>query len=260
MKGQSALCTTGPATICESGNSYGVTTDRSWSESAHMEWATPTLTALTQKRILFMDATDAAPLLGEDLYRQANRHTITTITRDDFDVFAPVIDIEDIAHGLSNLCRYNGQSKTFYNVADHSIMVCKLMGGSLEGLLHDATEAYMSDVSAPIKQLLPDWSRIDQALEQAVRAHWHLPAQKTQSCEKADRVALFIEAEQIIRNKGRHFIDPHAHRETARYHIAFSPEHYRITGPSDPEKSKQKFLDYYHQLKGDHYARGSMDL
>jgi len=57
------------------------------------------------------------------------------------------IDIVDIAHGLSNLCRFSGQSKYFYSVAQHSFyvsLVCK--ENKLQALLHDATEAYMADV------------------------------------------------------------------------------------------------------------------
>lgn len=69
------------------------------------------------------------------------------------------IDIRDIAHALGNICRFSGQSSIFYSVAQHSIIVAELVGLVTEddpvpvmfGLLHDAAEAYLGDVSTPMK-------------------------------------------------------------------------------------------------------------
>lgn len=67
------------------------------------------------------------------------------------------IDIEDIAHALSNLCRYTGHCKRFYSVAEHSLF-CSWKGTTwaeqIWGLLHDASEAYIGDVSTPLKKKL----------------------------------------------------------------------------------------------------------
>lgn len=74
------------------------------------------------------------------------------------------ISIEDIAHGLSNKCRYNGQS-LFYSVAEHSVHLtdwCLRRGHGDKGLaicalLHDAAEAYLPDITAPIKPLFKEF-------------------------------------------------------------------------------------------------------
>ena len=73
------------------------------------------------------------------------------------DITSNEIDIRDIAHALSNTCRFNGHCSRFYSVAEHSILVSseieKVFGikAALPALLHDATEAYMPDVSKPLK-------------------------------------------------------------------------------------------------------------
>lgn len=81
---------------------------------------------------------------------------IMTHTGKKFRPFSPRIediDIEDIAHALSNLCRFNGHTSKFYSVAEHSILVSELCPDELKlkGLLHDAAEAYLGDVPSPLK-------------------------------------------------------------------------------------------------------------
>jgi len=63
------------------------------------------------------------------------------------------VDIRDIAHHLSLLCRFTGACRWFYSVAEHSIRVAELVPTELRlsALLHDATEAYINDISRPVK-------------------------------------------------------------------------------------------------------------
>ena len=78
--------------------------------------------------------------------------------------------IEDIAHGLALTCRYNGQCKTFYSVAEHCIWVASSLPNSLKkaGLLHDAPEAFMGDMVSPLKQHMPKFSEIEDKIHTVV--------------------------------------------------------------------------------------------
>ncbi len=109
------------------------------------------------------------------------------------------IDIEDIATGLSNICRYSGQLKSFYSVAQHSVLVSRYAPDeySLEGLLHDATEAYIGDVITPVKQYLPDYRRIEDNLMQVISKKFDLDYPFHPSIEHADKVLLHTEIRDL---------------------------------------------------------------
>ena len=91
---------------------------------------------------------------------------VSTFLGNRFFLTNPHIDdvaIEDIAHGLAYQCRFNGQTRAFYSVAQHSLMVMSLVPEELRfsALLHDAAEAYLGDMVKPLKNLFPEFSLIE---------------------------------------------------------------------------------------------------
>lgn len=72
--------------------------------------------------------------------------------------------VKDIAHSLSMQCRFGGHCFNFYSVAEHSINVAKLLPAMYkrEALLHDAGEAYTTDLPTPIKNMVPEFSKIEE--------------------------------------------------------------------------------------------------
>jgi hypothetical protein len=103
---------------------------------------------------------------------------ITTFTGEDFTPLSPNINqihIIDIAHALSLMCRANGHFKRFFSVAQHSINCsneAKSRGLSekiqLACLLHDASEAYLSDITKPVKNHLANYKKIEQCLQNMI--------------------------------------------------------------------------------------------
>lgn len=107
---------------------------------------------------------------------------ITTVSGKHFDPVHPdesLFDIADIAHSLSLICRANGHTRCFYSVAKHSVrcaLEAEARGHSREiilgCLLHDASEAYLSDVTRPVKEGLPYYLTVEERLQNALWEHF----------------------------------------------------------------------------------------
>lgn len=76
----------------------------------------------------------------------------------------------DIAHSLSMQCRYGGHTKRFYSVAEHCVLMSYAVPAqdAAWALLHDATEAYVSDVISPIKRELPQFREIEEQVMECI--------------------------------------------------------------------------------------------
>jgi 5'-deoxynucleotidase YfbR-like HD superfamily hydrolase len=109
------------------------------------------------------------------------------------------IDIEDIAHTLSLLCRWGGHCLEFYSVAEHSVR-CSYKASKkfkLEALLHDASEAYLVDIPRPIKRNLPDYQRLEQVVEKAISEKFNLPFPTSKEVKIVDNRMLETERRDI---------------------------------------------------------------
>jgi len=119
------------------------------------------------------------------------------------------IRIEDIAHALSHIARYNGHTNQHISVGQHSILVCeelKERGYSTDvqliGLLHDASEAYICDIPRQIKPYLPDYLAIEENIQNIIYKKYlgRLPSEvEKEIVKKFDDEALLFEAENFVR-------------------------------------------------------------
>ncbi len=156
---------------------------------------------------------------AEEHYQKSDAW-IETITGRRFEYAKPTYDIGEIAHALGNICRFTGQCRKFYSVAEHSVLVSRIMedrrlGDPMEGLLHDGVEAYLADVASPAKAILSDYKKLDHALDKVMRREFKLPETKSPGCIEADWIALFIEAKELLPSKGKDWAGPAGLRELA---------------------------------------------
>lgn len=123
------------------------------------------------------------------------------------------IEIEDIAHGLSFVARWNGQTKGdfAYSVAEHSLLVETLFSRlspraaakwNLAALLHDAPEYVIGDMISPVKSAVgPGYDELDKRLATAVHIRFGLPAaipvKIKQTIKRADKISAWMEATSI---------------------------------------------------------------
>jgi hypothetical protein len=144
------------------------------------------------------------------------------------------ITIDEIAHVLSNLCRFGGRTRWFYSVAQHSILVSRLVPPELAaaGLLHEIDEAYLGlDVATPLKRLLP-------GLE-ILAWRWQLEGERVfgvpinhHKVKEADVIALATERRDLL-------TDPYRHQWSEPYESAV-PHPDRIV-PLLPQEAEAAF-------------------
>jgi len=185
---------------------------------------------------------------------------IQTVSGVFFDVKNPdpsLVNIVDIAHGLSHLCRFTGQTNGFYSVAEHSVKVSRLVPEdmALEGLLHDASEAYVGDMASPLKALLPEYQHIERKVQWAIARAFDLGYPFDHEIHRADRILLATERRDLMPVTPAHI------REAGRDPWA-GVECYGVLparlNPLCPDEAKKEFLDRYDELLAERQARREM--
>jgi hypothetical protein len=178
---------------------------------------------------------------------------ILTATGRYFDLSNPdpaSIDIEDIATALSRICRFTGHTRSFYSVAQHSVSVSRLVPPeyALQGLLHDASEAYLGDVSSPLKQLLPDYRAIEAKVEAAIAERFGFSLPLHPSIKQADLRMLVTERRDLMPRA----LPPYAGVDKQAWYWTDSiePQRGMIIWGQHPATAQADFLHRYNELTG----------
>lgn len=172
------------------------------------------------------------------------RPYILTYLGHQFDFGRPetsIIDIRDIAHALSQICRFTGHTRFHYSVAQHSVLVSRLVEPklALAGLLHDAAEAYLGDVSTPLKHMLPDYKLLEYRVERVIVDRFGLSIDMFKACKHADLEMLAREKQDLMEDD-----EPWALLR------AIEPPEFRIR-PMEPRQARMVFLHRYRELTGE---------
>ena len=169
------------------------------------------------------------------------------------------VEIEDIAHGLSRVARWNGQTEGDwpFSVAQHSLLVEELAGHlkpglalhwRLAALLHDAPEYVVGDLISPFKAAVGlDYQSLEKRLFSAILLRFSLPAelpmQLTRLIKRCDQAAAFLEATQLAG-----FSDTEARRYfKLNLKLPLDQEHFPLR-PLPPAEVKNAFLSRFSQL------------
>lgn len=146
------------------------------------------------------------------------------------------IDIFDIAHSLSRQCRFSGHCVEFYSVAQHSLRVAELLPMELKmvGLLHDAAEAYIGDITRPVKEMFPGIEVVEKAIWRSIAKRWCLPAELPQEVIDADNLVLQAERVELC--------PAHAQSE------AETPPVTAAKKILTPREAQEQFIDLFREL------------
>lgn len=157
--------------------------------------------------------------------------------------------IKDIARALSHICRFTGHVKQYYSVAQHSVLVSEQAKNPFLGLMHDASEAFIGDMSRPLKHSLGKTSRYhdaDHHITRAMELRWRqlgvVTAEDKDDLKNVDMRMLVTEAYDLLEG-GPHpgwQINQQTH---PRYEFTITPWH--------PEEAMQRFLLRFQQLSGE---------
>ena len=160
----------------------------------------------------------------------------------------------DIAAGLRQF-RFAAQTREAYTIAQHSLLVLQLVervecGSATKNklrwcaLLHDAAEAFLHDITRPLKCQLPDYKRIEQMFEARFANAFDIPwtANRHQLVKRADLQALAIEKRDLC---------PRPADDRPWLHLAGIPasEQFRISRVWSPAEAEERFLETFHKLR-----------
>ena len=129
---------------------------------------------------------------------------VVTLSGQRFNILKPEpadVRLEDIACSLARQARFNGHTRFFYSVGQHSCLGAQVSPTKDIGLLmlfHDATEAYIGDLVSPVKRLLPDFEIIESRIHWAICQRFGLDLPTPKVIKQIDRRLLATEVRDLI--------------------------------------------------------------
>lgn len=190
--------------------------------------------------------------------------------------------IEDIAHGLANVCRYGGQCLSFYSVAEHSYRGAKnierigtefntmqALLDAYEFILHDGAEAFVGDQIRPVVMYLDSYREMRDKMQAVINEKFGIPATMSATCKLVDERMLSTESRVMFKHDDKWWESPEfaqpfpdewnllrdrpiiddsrGNDDRARgLDMSFMP----------PRQAKRLFLEYFHELHAKLYALG----
>lgn len=129
--------------------------------------------------------------------------SICTVEGDEVHFLRPELNrysIKAIAHSLSNLCRFTGHTSEFYSVAQHCVIVSRVVPPehALAGLLHEIEEPYLNDLSGPLKSLLPFYKWMGRRIHAAALPRFGLAPVLPPCVKLADAIVLSTERRDLM--------------------------------------------------------------
>ena len=184
-------------------------------------------------------------LAKADLDPRRGRYVVTRSGRRVYltDSEPQVFILQDIAHGLANLCRFHGQTHDFYSVAEHSVVVARQVTPSLRltALMHDAAEAYTGDIPQPLKRLVPGFDEVEDGLMTQISRRFGFCYPVPEEVKYADKQVSITE--MFIYTSDR-FYDPEM-EEIRRlpFSVVKLGDH-----PLDPVRAERLFIKTFEQI------------
>ncbi|XGC79917.1 HD family phosphohydrolase [Bdellovibrio bacteriovorus] len=132
------------------------------------------------------------------------RSWVITLSGSRFNILKPdpdAVRLEDIACALARQARFNGHTRFFYSVGQHSCLGAEVSPTkeiAKQMLFHDATEAYVGDLVSPVKALLPDFEIIESRIHWAIAQKFGLEFPLPKVVKQIDRRLLATEVRDLI--------------------------------------------------------------
>jgi len=166
------------------------------------------------------------------------------------------INIRDIAHSLANQCRWTGHTRSFFSTAQHCVIVSRIVEErflaedgrrtararqlAMDGLMHDSSEAYLSDIARPVKRhpdFGPFYKTAEDRLQRAVSERFGLSWPIPEEVLEADDACMWAEKRDLM---------PHDEQD-----VVFDGVHAGRIRPWLPHRAEQAFLNRFRELGGE---------